>query len=312
MFERSDSVALNARRNAPLVGIAYLCVGVLLFVIGDALSKSLVATYSVPQIAFVKSMAALIVLAPWIVRSSTRARLKTRRPWMHVMRTTFGLAEMACFLLALKTIPLADATAIYYAAPLIATALSVVILREHVSVQRWGAVAVGFVGMLIIIQPEASIGWGLGTFYITVGMALYAALMIVNRVMGATETATSMVLYAVISETVVMGALSPFFWTPMSLFDTLHMAALGLVITLGIFAFTRAYMLAPVATVAPFDYTALVWAVLFGFVFWGELPVVDVWLGAALILVCGLYVLYREHIEGVIEHDKGRPFDHHE
>ena len=299
-------------RNAPLLGVAYMCAGVLMFVTGDALSKNLVTTYSVPQIAFVKSMAALIVLLPWIVRANTRERLKTSRPWMHVMRAAFGLAEMACFLLALRTIGLAEVTAIYYAAPLIATALSVVLLGEHVSVQRWGAVAVGFVGMLIIIQPEASLGIGLGTVYITMGMVLYATLMIINRVMGASETTTSMVLYAVISEAIVMGVLAPFFWTPMSLFDALHMAALGLVITLGIFAFTRAYMLAPVATVAPFDYTALIWAVLFGFVFWGELPALAVWLGAGLILICGLYVLYREHIEGVLEHDKGRPFDHHE
>ena len=308
MTEHSDFQA----RNAPLLGVAYMCAGVLLFVIGDALSKDLVTNYSVPQIAFVKSMATLIVLLPWILRANTRTRLKTSRPWMHVMRAAFGLAEMACFLLALRTIGLADATAIYYAAPLIATALSVVVLREHVSVQRWGAVAVGFVGMLIILQPEASLGLGLGTVYITMGMVLYATLMIINRIMGASETTTSMVLYAVISETIVMGALAPFFWTPMSLFDALHMAALGLVITLGIFAFTRAYMMAPVATVAPFDYTALIWAVLFGFMFWGELPALAVWLGASLILMCGLYVLYREHIEGVLENDKGRPFDHHE
>ena len=308
MSEPSDFQA----RNASLLGVAYMCAGVLLFVIGDALSKDLVTNYSVPQIAFVKSMATLIVLLPWIMRANTRTRLKTSRPWMHLMRAAFGLAEMACFLLALRTIPLADATAIYYAAPLIATALSVMVLREHVSVQRWGAVAVGFVGMLIILQPEASLGLGLGTVYITMGMVLYATLMIVNRVMGASETTTSMVLYAVISETIVMGALAPFFWTPMSLFDALHMAALGLVITLGIFAFTRAYMMAPVATVAPFDYTALIWAVLFGFMFWGELPALAVWLGAGLILMCGLYVLYREHIEGVLENDKGRPFDHHE
>ena len=308
MSEHSDIQA----RNAPLLGVAYMCAGVLMFVIGDALSKDLVTHYSVPQIAFVKSMATLIVLLPWIMRANTRARLKTDRPWMHVLRAAFGLAEMACFLLALRTIGLADATAIYYAAPLIATALSVMVLRERVSVQRWGAVVVGFVGMLIILQPEANLGLSLGAVYITMGMVLYATLMIINRSMGASETTTSMVLYAVISETIVMGALAPFFWTPMSLFDALHMAALGLVITLGIFAFTRAYMMAPVATVAPFDYTALIWAVLFGFMFWGELPALAVWLGAGLILMCGLYVLYREHIEGVLENDKGRPFDHHE
>ena len=159
MTEHSDFQA----RNAPLLGVAYMCAGVLLFVIGDALSKDLVTNYSVPQIAFVKSMATLIVLLPWIMRANTRTRLKTSRPWMHLMRAAFGLAEMACFLLALRTIGLADATAIYYAAPLIATALSVVVLREHVSVQRWGAVAVGFVGMLIILQPEASLGRGRGT-----------------------------------------------------------------------------------------------------------------------------------------------------
>ena len=308
MSNRSESLT----RNSPLLGVAYMCAGVLLFLIGDALSKSLVAAYSVPQIAFVKSLATLIVLLPWIVRSNTRTRLKTSRPWMHLMRSAFGLAEMACFLLALRTIPLADVTAVYYAAPLIATALSVFLLREHVSVQRWGAVVIGFIGMLIIIQPEARIGMGLGTVYITLGMVLYAALMIINRVMGASETTTSMVLYAVISETVVMGGLAPFYWTPMGLFDALHMAALGLVITLGIFAFTRAYKCATVATVAPFDYTALIWAVLFGYVFWDELPGLSVWLGAGLILICGLYVLYREHIEGVIENDKGRPFDHHD
>jgi len=124
MSEPSDIQA----RNAPLLGVAYMCAGVLLFVIGDALSKDLVTHYSVPQIAFVKSMATLIVLLPWIMRANTRARLKTDRPWMHVLRAAFGLAEMACFLLALRTIGLADATAIYYAAPLIATALSVMVL----------------------------------------------------------------------------------------------------------------------------------------------------------------------------------------
>jgi len=299
-------------KGSALAGIAYMCAGVLMFVSGDALSKSLVVAYSVPQIAFVKSIATLIVLLPWIVRSNTRAQLKTKRPWMHLVRASFGLTEMACFLLALRTLPLAEATSVYYAAPLIATGLSVVLLREYVSWQRWGAVFVGFIGMLIILQPGTGFTLGIGTLYITIGMVLYAALMIINRLLGATESTTSMVLYAVISEAVVMGVLAPFFWTPMSLIDTLHMAALGLIITLGIFAFTRAYMYAPVATVAPFDYTALVWAVLFGFIFWGELPALTVWIGAGLILVCGLYILYREKVEGVIENDKGRPFDHHE
>lgn len=298
-------------RPSSYAGIAYMCAGVLMFVSGDALVKSLLDVYSVPQIAFVKSIATLAVLTPWLLRASTRERLKTKRTALHVLRNLMGLAEMACFFIALRTLPLADATAIYYAAPLIATALSVAVLKERVTWPRWAAVVVGFLGMLLIIQPGGA-DLNIGFLFISVGALLYASLMIVNRHLGATETTTAMVVYAVLSEVLVMGALAPFYWMPLSLWDAAHMALLGLIITAGIFAFVRAYMLSPVATVAPFDYTALIWAVLFGYLFWGELPSAEVWLGAGLIMACGLYILHRERIEGILEADKGRPFDHHD
>lgn len=299
----------SAEPHQPLAGIGLIVFGVLMFAISDAITKSLVGAYSVPQIVFVKTIPALIVMMPWFLSRKRIGRMKSKRPVALFFRSLLGLAEMACFFIALRTVPLADATALYYAAPLIATALSVPLLGEQVGWRRWIAIGAGFLGMLLIVKPEAT-GMSMGVMFVLIGTGLYALLMVANRYLGRTETTTAMVVYAFILEAVVMGVLTPFYWVPMPLNDFLIMAALGLISTLGVFAFVRAYVIAPVSTIAPFDYTALIWAVLFGYVFWNEVPELEVWMGAGLILLCGLYVLHREHVTGHDQDAKSHALDH--
>lgn len=298
-----------APHHQPLQGIALIVFGVLMFAASDAITKSLVGEYSVAQIIFVRTVPILLVVLPWALHRSRRERMKTTRPVAMLVRALLGVAEVACFILALRSVPLADATAVYYAAPLIATALSAPLLGEHVGWQRWIAIGAGFFGMLLIVQPENR-ALTADLVYVVLGTVLYALLMVSNRYLGRTETTTALVIYSFALEVLIMGAIAPFYWVEMPLNDALIMIALGGITSLGVLAFVRAYVIAPVSTVAPFDYTALIWAVLFGYVFWNETPALEVWIGAGMILVCGLYVLHREHTLGQDQNAKAHALNH--
>ncbi|TCS64066.1 DMT family transporter [Varunaivibrio sulfuroxidans] len=293
--------------------ILAITLAIFMFSLSDAASKALVGHYSVVQIIFLRATLSIILIGVWVLRSGGPRRLATKRPMMHVLRVIIGVSEVSLFYLALRTVPLADATAVYYAAPLISTALSVPFLGERVGPRRWAAIGLGFAGMILIAHPGSG-AISPGIILVLFAVVLYALAMILNRLLSRTENTLSLVFYMLLGDIVVMGTLLPGYWTPPSVRDLAWMMGLGIITTGAHFSLVYAYSRAPVAVVSPFDYTALFWATVFGYVFWGDIPTLGVWIGALLVVAAGVYVVYREgktqRAQAALK--TARVHDHHE
>ena len=273
--------------------ILRVLVAMAMFSAGDATLKQLVATYGVGQVLFLSGLISLAVLVPVIWRAGELAAIRTKRPIGNLLRIAAGLAGQILLALALKRLPLADTTAIMFSVPLFVTAFSVPLLGEHVGWRRWSAVIVGFGGVLVITRP--GVGALEPAMVLAVGASLGFALMITaTRWLSRTERSLPLLFYMITGYTVYGAVLTPFEWVTPPAADFALFAALGLFYTIGYFMEVRALSLAPVGVITPFMYTALLWAVLFGWLAWGELPTDNVWAGAAIMVASGLYILFRE------------------
>ncbi|MBC7906979.1 MAG: DMT family transporter [Rhodospirillaceae bacterium] len=275
-----------------LIGIACMVAAASVFATMDALVKWLVATYPVIQVMAFRSAFALVVVLP-LLWAGGWGQLVTRRKWAHLLRSVIGLVAVACFFQALDDLPLAQVTGIFFAAPLMMTALSVPLLKERVGPRRWAAVAVGFLGVLLIVRPDRALLNG-GMAAALAGTVLYAVVMVLIRDMSRTEKTVTIVFWFSASSALVSGALAPFYWVPPSGWDFALLAAVGLLGGAGQLLATQAVRLAPVSVVAPFDYLHLVFATGYGWALWHDWPSVSTLAGSAVIMVCGLYVLHRE------------------
>ena len=275
-------------------GIFYMLAAVAFFCAMDALIKRLVADFSPVQVMFFRNLFAFVPIAPFLLRDGGLVALRTKRLGAHLLRSFAGLASMVCFFTSFAVMPLADAVAISLSAPIFITALSVPLLGEQVGSRRWAAVLVGFVGVLVMVRPggEAMMRWV--ALWPLAGAVLYALALIAIRHLGATERPATTAFYFTLVGTLATGLAQPFVWnTP----GPLDLALLVMVGFLGGFAqmsMTQALRLAPAAVLAPFDYTALVFAILFGYVFWSEVPDLALLAGAAIVIASGLYIIHRE------------------
>lgn len=274
-------------------GIYLMLSAVLLFSVMDALIKWASETYPVVQIIFFRNLLAFLPLSYFIYRAGGIAVLRTERLSGHLIRGVVGLAAMVCVFLSFALLPLAEAVALQLSGPIFLTALSVPLLGERVGVRRWSAVIVGFIGVLIMTRP------GTGVFQpaalLAIGGALFYALAMISiRWLSATERAESIVFYFTCFATVLAAVVLPFEWVMPDALGLLVLCTIGLLGGFAQLAMTQAFRLAPVAVVAPFDYAALVFAVLFGLLFWREVPDIFLLAGSVVVVGSGLYILYRE------------------
>lgn len=246
------------------------------------------------EIIFFRNAFAFLPLGLYIWRTTGFSVLKTQRPVGHFVRSAVGLTGMVCGFSAVQHLPLTAATAIQFASPLFMTALSALILAERVGRHRWGAVLVGFVGILIMVRPEPGqmnlTGAGLGVL-----SALGAAgAMVAIRQIATTEKGPTIVFYFTLGGTLLGLAGCLFGWvTPDPL--TLAMLILGGVVGgVGQLFLTEALRVAPIGVVAPFDYSQLIWAAVIGYLVWAEVPRFSTILGAIVVAASGAYILNRE------------------
>ncbi|QEM83591.1 DMT family transporter [Halomonas binhaiensis] len=276
-----------------LKGIAYMCLGVLCLALGDAVSKWLGASYSTIQIIFFRTLVSLPLIALLAYFSGGLGKLRTRRPKVHLVRGLIYAGAMACFVTGLTMMPLAEATAIAFAAPLFVSLLSVPLLNEKVQPPVILASLIGFVGVLVVVRPSFS-GISLGALFALGAALFYALMMITSRRYGTREYLWAMVFYMALVPFVLSSFMLPFVWqTPMAW----HWPGFLLSGTLGVGAtvfITLAFRHAPAAIAAPFDYTAMLWAVLLGWGIWGEVPDIWVLIGGTLIIGSGLSIAYQE------------------
>ena len=224
------------------------------------------------------------------------ATLRTQRVWAHVGRMTLGLAAMALNFWAFILLPLAEATTIGFSVPIFSVVLAALLLGEPTGKWRWGAVAAGFAGVLLIVQPGSGDVPLLGASVAIAAALLTASVTIVIRRLGATERAATTVFWFAVSSLVPLALLMVSFGQSHDRATWLMLAGLALAGGLAQLTLTGALRLAPVALVMPMDYTSLLWAVLLGAWIFGELPSSWTWIGAPIIIASGLVIVWREHL----------------
>jgi drug/metabolite transporter (DMT)-like permease len=246
------------------------------------------------EIVFFRNAFAFIPVGLYIWRTTSFSVLKTTRPVGHLARSAVGLTGMICGFTAVSLLPLTESTALSFSAPLFMTALSALVLKERVGIHRWGAVAVGFVGVLIMVHPDPAHMAVKGTLFALAGAVGAAGAMIAIREIGRTEPGPTIVFYFTLAGAVVGLCSLPFGWV---LPDTATLGLLvctGLVGGVGQLLLTEALRRAPVGVVAPFDYTQLIWASALGLLVWGELPRAATVAGALVVAASSVYILLRE------------------
>jgi drug/metabolite transporter (DMT)-like permease len=244
---------------------------------------------------FYRQALTLPLVLGWVAAGPGFKSVRTPRMGAHVIRGVLGMGGMALNFLTFLLLPLAEATVILFTVPIFATILSALVLKEAVGVHRWGAVLLGFAGVLIVVQPGGS---ALPLNGVLVGLCaatVVSGVSITLRQIGRTESAATTVFWFTLGST---AAMAPF----MLAFGRAHdSATFGLLLALGLtgglaqLALTASLRLAPVSVVLPMDYSNLIWSALIGWLVFAALPGATLWLGAPLIIASGLYIVYREH-----------------
>lgn len=273
--------------------ILAICAGVFFLVANDTVAKLLTERYSPIQIVFLRNLIAVPVIAAVVYGVFGAAALRTNHLRLHALRGLLMVAAAWLYFTSLMYLPLADATALVFSAPIFITALSVPLLGEQVGWRRWAAVLLGFVGVMIIVRP------GGATFQLAsllpIGTALlYATFMISARWIDRRESLWTMMLFVMLFPMLYAAPVALAQWTPVARADIGMFIAIAVFGSLGITLIGQAFRLAPAAIVAPFDYTALIWATGLGWLIWGDVPVAWTMLGAAIIVISGIIIILRE------------------
>lgn len=241
-----------------------------------------------------QSLAVPVVLA-WVIAGPGLASLATQRFGAHVTRSGLGLVSMSFYMGSITLLPLAEATTLGFTTPIFATILAAIILREKVGKHRIGAVIAGFIGVLVIVQPGGADIPAAGAAVGLIAALLVAITSLQIRDMGRTEGAATTVFWFSVLSTIPMGLLLPFFITSHDAYEWMLLAGIGTLGGIGQIGLTAALRLAPVSTVIGMDYISLLWSSLFGWLLWNYVPGPATWIGAAIIIVSGLYIAWREH-----------------
>lgn len=250
------------------------------------------------EVIFFRQAMALPVILVWIITGPGLQAVRSDHPRAHLTRAVIGLSSMGAMFYAINLLPLAEALTIFFIAPLVATSLSTVMLGEKVGRHRWLAILIGFLGVVLIMQPGGSHAEipQLGLAMAILGAVLMALVTITIRQLSATETEAATVFRFAVIGTAASGCLYPFFYQPHEPFVWLMLIGVG--VSGAVIQITTAISLklAPISITAPFDYSQLFWAVLIGWLIWADLPAWTTVAGGLLIAGSGLFTFYRERL----------------
>ena len=278
-----------------IFGILWMCfASMLMFPASNAAAKFLAADYHLIQIIWFRSVIHIAFLLVIFLPVQSLPKLFTTLDLRgQLFRSLVQVVAVACFWVALIWLPITNATAIGLTAPLMVVVLSVFLLGERVRAPRWIAVAIGFVGALIIIRPGGDVHWSV--VLVIISMILYALFIIQTRRLAALDDPRTTAVYAMVVACVASTVLLPFFWvTPQNLTDLLVFTGLGFAGALAHIGMIKAVQYTEVSLVAPFDYSQLIGAAILGYAIFAELPDLWTWVGAAIIVASGVYVARRE------------------
>jgi drug/metabolite transporter (DMT)-like permease len=269
-----------------------MLIGMLMFSLNDTIGKWMVSTYSVGQLLFLRSLVAVLVLLPFMWRIGFRQVFMVERPVLQILRIILSTAEVYAFYFAVSYLPLADVMTFWLAAPIYIAALSPIFLGEHVGWRRWSAIAVGFLGVVIALKPSSAM-FTLPAVISIFGTMAFTVMLMLGRSLRKTPGSV-LVFWQMAGATIAGLCTVPFQWVAPTEIDLTLMAVLGIVAMLAHVLMTYSLKIAPAVTVAPLQYTLLFWAIVFGWLVFGDIPSVPVMVGAALIVCSGLYIFFRE------------------
>ena len=279
-----------------LLGIVLMMLGMLLMASMDTTAKWLVeADVSPVQVLAMRSW----IIIPVILLALTARRqlglLRTARPLAHGLRGGLGILAPLPFFAALKYLPLADATVVFFSSSFILTAISAMFLKEKVGIHRWSAVVIGFGGVVIAMNPE---GEGHISAYLLVLCAAfaYAGIQVSGKQLMKQDSIISLVFSFNLMIGLASTAMLPWVWVSVSWTVIGVIVLMAMLAVSGHIALTAAFGKAEVSAIAPFEYTSLIWVVLLGYILFQDIPSTQVWLGAAVVISCGLYMIYRESL----------------
>jgi drug/metabolite transporter (DMT)-like permease len=275
-------------------GILWMLATMFCFIALDTMMKYLMETYSLVQVTwarfFFATIVAIIACGPRIAQLAV-----SRHPKQQLLRSVFLMSTTGMFNAGIRTVPLATATTIMFLNPVLVTVMAIPLLGEKVGLQRWIGVLLGFLGAVIVVRPwqEGMGAYGYGVIFLLIAAVLNANYQILTRRVRGDDPLTSL-LYTATAGAVVTSALVPWFWSWPTAIDWLLLMGTGVAGGLGHLFLIRSFRCAPASVVAPFSYSSLIWATLFGFIIWGDWPDLWTWAGAALIIGSGLYIFSRE------------------
>ena len=276
--------------HRPLFAVTWALVAVTLFSLQDAMVKWLTEGLPLLQLMFVRALVAVPLLYVVIRVLHGKKGLHTNRRFAHVVRALTNISAFLCHYYAVTRMPLADAIAISLSAPLFVTAMSGMFLGEPADLRRKCALAVGFAGVVVVVQPTGNVDW-IGVGAALLGSALFAVLAIQNRYMSVTESTELMVFYGALGFLIVTGIAMPSVWIPPTAGETALMFTLGLVSLGAQFCITHSYRFAPVYVIAPIEYVVILWAIFYGWLLFSNLPTLPMLCGAVIVISSGIYIV---------------------
>ena len=284
-----------ARADHPFKGIALILASTVFLGASDVTAKYLSATLPSVEIAWIRFLTFALIMSPAMFRGSPLFALRTERLGLQLMRGAALVGSSLFFISGLRYLPIAEASATGFVAPLFVTALSIVFLSEKVGVRRWLATAVGLLGVLIILRPGTS-AFHVAAFFPLVSAVAWACTLIMTRMMSGREHVLTTMTYSSIAGLCILSALVPFVWVTPSWHDIAFGVFIGVASTAGQWIVVLAFRYADASVLAPFSYTQLLWVSILGFMVFGEVP--DIWTvtGAVFIVGSGLYTAHRERV----------------
>lgn len=281
-------------RNVLLAGILLMLAGDFMFALNDAMGKWLVASFSVGQVVLIRSIGAFIVLGPMIANQGAGKLFQMERPVLQLLRVVATTLDTGLFYAAVVHLPLADVMSFYMAGPIYVAALSHLLLGEKVGWRRWLAILVGFCGVLIILKPSSA-AFSMSSGFALVGSVAFGFAIILGRRLRGTSD-TTLVTWQTIGTLIFGAALTIGAWRTPSALDFGAMLLLGVVSCAAHLMITRALKLAPASTLAPLHYSLLLWAIVFGLVFFGDVPSQRILAGSAIVVLAGIFIFHRQKV----------------
>ena len=284
-----------ARADHPFKGIALILASTVFLGTSDVTAKYLSATLPSVEITWIRFLVFALIMSPAMLPVSPVYALHTRRRGLQFFRGAALLGSSLFFISGLSFLPIAEASATGFVAPLFVTALSIVFLSEKVGLRRWIATAIGLVGVIIILRPGSG-AFHPAAFFPIVSALCWASTLIMTRMMSGTDRAITTMTYSSITGVCILTALVPFFWVAPTWHDILLGILIGVASTAGQWIVVLAFRYADASVLAPFSYTQLLWVSILGYLIFGEVP--DAWTitGAAFIVASGLYTAHRERV----------------